>query len=372
MNSNSAVEETEMSQFIGKIDELKLYLKGIGQTEIADIIQSELNTIKKIITAYYPKGKKASPDFKGDIDQVPKLALMHNSPSHALPIRQGQIKKGKPYSNQKKDISSDITATEPKTSAELEVFMFGEFNVYQDSFAVKHCSNYKAKQLLKYLVLHRGTPTHKEVLMELLWPQLSAKAARNNLNVSICALRNSLPCLSSGLSHIIYQSDCYSINPNIDIRVDVEMFDEALSRAAMACRNNDEVAAMGAYQLAVELYQGELLTEDRYDEWIQPLRQKNTENYLYALRYLLNRYTETGDLENEIATCLEILATDPLEETALKYLMCSYRKAGKRHLAIRAYQEYEKQLLEELDLVPDGKMQALLADIKCGEFPRAV
>ena len=242
--------------------------------------------------------------------------------------------------------------------------MLGKFSAYQDNQLIKHWPNCKSKQLFKYLVLHRGVPTHKEVLMDLFWPNLSEKSARNNLNVSICGLRNNLPRPLSGKPHIIYQSDCYFINPEIDIWVDVEMFDNAISKAGKECRSKSTTNAISAYKDATEFYQGELLAEDRYDEWIQPVRQKYRESNLSALRYLRGQYTEIDDYDAVITTCLKVITSDPLEEETLSCLMKCYSKVGKRHLAVLVYHEYEQQLLNDLDLTPSREMRQLLFDIK--------
>lgn len=224
---------------------------------------------------------------------------------------------------------------------DLNVVMLGKFDVYQGIQQIIQWPNCKGKQLFKYLLLHRGIPTHKEVLMELFWPGLSTSSARNNLNVCICGLRQILPRSASGFTHIVYQSDSYFINPDLNICFDVEMFDEAIKNAQSACKSNNNLATIAAYESAIEIYQGELLAGDRYDEWIQPIRQKYRDNYLASLNYLRNWYLDKNELESAITTCLKIIATEPFDKESLGCLMRCYRKVGKRHLAIRAYHEYD-------------------------------
>ncbi len=53
-------------------------------------------------------------------------------------------------------------------------------------------SSLKARAVFQYLLLHHGRPVRREVLMELEWPNHSHSSARNNLNVALCSLRNTL------------------------------------------------------------------------------------------------------------------------------------------------------------------------------------
>ena len=73
--------------------------------------------------------------------------------------------------------------------------------------------------------------------------------------------------------------------------MDVEAFEEA---AATARRAHKTRRLTG---LAIELYAGELLPEDRYEEWAEGRREELRRQYLALLVELASLYEERGEHE---------------------------------------------------------------------------
>ncbi len=368
MNTKIDQSSIDINQFHNKVNELNGYLNSIEQMDMSGIILRELNAIREIVTAYSPNQKTAV-DFRSKKQQLPASAKGNNLCDIVSRISNNLKASVEPATGQLTGNASTGNDVPLKTRCfDLKASMLGSFDVYQGSQLISQWPNCKGKQLFKYLLLHRGMPTHKEVLMELFWPGLSSSSARNNLNVCICGLRQILPRSVSGFSHIVYQSDCYFLNPDLNIWVDVEMFDQAIANARSARRSNNNLAAITAYESVIDLYQGELLAEDRYDDWVQPIRQKYRDSYLDSLSFLRDCYLDKNEIRSAITTCLKIVATEPLDEESLGSLMRCYSKVGKRHLAIRAYHEYTQRLSDELDLTPGSELQKLLFKIKKGDL----
>lgn len=72
------------------------------------------------------------------------------------------------------------------------------------------------------------------------------------------------------------------------LRVDVGAFEEAAS----AARRAREPAA---YRSAAELYAGELLPGERYEEWAQERREELRQTYLSLLVELAELYEKSGE-----------------------------------------------------------------------------
>jgi predicted ATPase/tetratricopeptide (TPR) repeat protein len=109
----------------------------------------------------------------------------------------------------------------------------------------------KAKELVKLLALADGHRLHREQAMDKLWPDRGLDAAANNLNQAVHAARKALGAeaitLVDGVLHL-------------EADLDVEAFEQAAAearreRTGQACRR------------ALTLYGGELLPENRYDDW---------------------------------------------------------------------------------------------------------
>jgi DNA-binding SARP family transcriptional activator len=132
----------------------------------------------------------------------------------------------------------------------------------------------KAASLAKLLALSPGHRLHREVVMDLLWPELGNRAAANNLRGAVHALRRALGPHSAG--YISVRDGEIILCPDGRVWVDVDAFEEA----AQTVRYSREPAA---YRMAAELYSGELLPEDRYEGWAEERRRELRELYLLLL-----------------------------------------------------------------------------------------
>ena len=116
----------------------------------------------------------------------------------------------------------------------------------------------KARELVKLLALARGHRLHREQAMDALWPDLDPGAAANNLNQAVHVARKALGTGAiegrDGLLMLVAE-------------VDVERFEEA---AAAALRARSVQAA----RAALALYGGELLPENRYDDFAAAPREE--------------------------------------------------------------------------------------------------
>lgn len=332
------------------------------EQDIAEILLGELETARRTLSLYAGRQCRSlsrrnhrTPQKRDWLGWLPLPWSQH--PTRALNARE-----------QTACAQSAVSAVEPETlrGSQLEVFLLGGFQAFQDNNAITKWPNSKGRQVFEYLVLHRKERINKEVLMDLFWPNLPPKSARNNLNVNICGLRRTLPKPLSGYSHIVYEADCYFINPMIDIWVDLEVMEEALKQGKAALRRNDESAAVRAFQTATSLYKGELLAEERYEDWLQPIRRKCEADCLDALRYLRDRHFRDGALRDVVGVCQKIAGIDLLDQQSLRCLMYCYQRIGSPHLAIREYHQYAKQLRNEYDLPPNAVLRQTLLDIKGG------
>ena len=111
----------------------------------------------------------------------------------------------------------------------------------------------KAKELVKLLALADGHHLHREQAMDALWPDRDLTAAANNLNQAVHAARRALGAEAIELHDGLLR---------LDADLDVEAFETAATDA-----RRDRTAA--ACERALALYGGELLPENRYDDWAE-------------------------------------------------------------------------------------------------------
>jgi DNA-binding SARP family transcriptional activator len=136
----------------------------------------------------------------------------------------------------------------------------------------------KAANLVKILALTPGHRMHRERVMDVLWPDLASQATSNNLRAVIHAARRTLdPDASAASRYLTLPDDQVALYPEEQLWVHVKACFEG---AAAADRRSQDPAA---YRAAIELYAGELLSEDRYEEWAEEHRRRLREVHLSLL-----------------------------------------------------------------------------------------
>ena len=105
-------------------------------------------------------------------------------------------------------------------------------------------------------------------MADALWPDLAPAAAANNLRQAVHAARRALrPPAAGGATYLAaLDGDRLALRPAAAVWVDVAAFEAA----AAAARRRGEPAA---YRAALALDGGELLPEDRYEDWAAARRE---------------------------------------------------------------------------------------------------
>jgi len=182
----------------------------------------------------------------------------------------------------------------------------------------------KARSLVKLLALAPGHALHREQLMELLWPELGKRAATNNLRGSLHAARRALtPDLVTASCYLASKEKRIALCSDVELWVDVEAFEEATRSA----RRSFEPSA---YEAALDLYAGDLLREDRYEEWTEKRRGQLKSTYLALLVELAGIHEERSDHDSAAEALGKVVAEEPTNEEAHTGLMRVYALSGNK------------------------------------------
>src|SRR5215210_4622749 len=179
----------------------------------------------------------------------------------------------------------------------------------------------KAASLVKLLVIAPGHRIHREQVMNLLWPDLGRKAASNNLRRVLHAARKVLDSATGSL-YLASQDESLMLCPGGQLWVDADAFAES---AVSARRSRDPAA----YRAAVELYAGELLPDDRYEEWAENRRGQLRRLYFELLVELTGMYEERGEYGLAAEKLQRALPEEPTNEEAHAGLMRLYAHSGR-------------------------------------------
>lgn len=245
----------------------------------------------------------------------------------------------------------------------LLIYGLGTFRVYNNGKLVDDWQTRKSKSLFKYLLLNRHKPIPKELLMEVFWSDSDESSARNNLNVTIYNLRQALRNIDDTLSYILFQDDCYLLNPELSIWFDYETFCKHYQYGCDLSTKSQNTLAINEFQSAELLYCGELFEEDRYDDWVLSYRQATHNQYIHLLENLAKNMFEQAQYMECINLCRKLLSVDVCLEEMHRLLMRSYMQQGQNHLAIRQYYSCVEVLEEELAVLPSQETISLYQQI---------
>lgn len=246
----------------------------------------------------------------------------------------------------------------------VAAYCLGDFQVYLHGQPVENWLNRKGKSILKYLLLHRAKPVAKEVLMECFWPESDQELARNNLNVAIYSLRQTLRKTDPDLSYILFREDCYLLNPDLNTWIDFEVFEDHFKKGQEYETAGDQEQAVREYITAESLYQGELFEADRYEDWPNLKRRSMQDSYLYLLDRLSQHFIETRNYTTCAALCRKMLVVDSCREDAHRRLMQCYIQQGHYYLALRQYHICVEAHKKELDTLPSPETTALYEQVR--------
>jgi DNA-binding SARP family transcriptional activator len=256
----------------------------------------------------------------------------------------------------------------PESGNPLRIQLLGEFCVWVGSRRLDEAEwrLRKAKSLVKLLALAPGHRLHREQVMDALWPELDAEAAANNLHKTLHVARRALePDLSPPRSSVYLQlqGDLVVLRPPGPLEIDVECFEAALDSAR-------KTADIAAHEAAVAWYGGDLLPEDRYEEWVAGRREELSSEMTNALVGLADLQAQDGAIEAATSTLRRVIARDPAHEPAHRSLMRLYSLAGQRHQALRQYQQLRAALRRELDAEPETETEQLYQEVLSGAVGR--
>src|SRR5579875_3867805 len=250
-----------------------------------------------------------------------------------------------------------------RSEADVVALMLGPLELEVAGSRVVRWSSLKARAVLQYLLIHRGRPIRRDVLMELQWPNHSQTSARNNLNVALYSLRNTLDGRWRDLQPILYQDGCYLLNPELTWWMDRDEFLSSLNQAHLARSSGHSHQAAHHYQRAVRLYRGPLFEDDISGDWYLPEQRHLSELHLEALESLGEIYFDLGELASAERFSQLALSSDPCCEPAHRLLMRCYASEHRQQLVTRQYRLCVTALHDELGVSPGAETLRLFRDL---------
>src|SRR6185503_19141544 len=134
----------------------------------------------------------------------------------------------------------------------VKIYSLGRYEVYRDERRLEFSGKVPKKplMLLKALIAYGGRSVPEERLMDALWPDEEADAARKSLDITVLRLRKLLGCHEA----IIVSDELIGLNPQV-CWTDVWAFKRCIEQAEAA----EGEAGLSGADAAVALYSGNFL-----------------------------------------------------------------------------------------------------------------
>jgi DNA-binding SARP family transcriptional activator/pimeloyl-ACP methyl ester carboxylesterase len=203
----------------------------------------------------------------------------------------------------------------------------------------------RAGELVKLLALSSAQRLHRELVIDILWPDLSLEAGAANLRKAAHHARRTLGIETA----VVLRGEQVVFGLGDEIDVDARQF-ELDAEKAVESGDPDECASVA------RLYGGDLLPDDRYEDWVEQPRQRLRDLHLRLLR-------RAGLWE-----C--VLVEEPADEAAVRALMQLDAQVGNRSSALGHFHRL-RAALRALGLEPSAETDELYRRIAHAPLQRS-
>jgi DNA-binding SARP family transcriptional activator len=264
-------------------------------------------------------------------------------------------------------VSSAEDAAAMRTVPQLRLRLLGGFRVERVGVgpSVSEWRRRTAKMLTKLLATDPRHTLHREQVLDVLWPNVGLESALNSFGKALYAARRALepelpPRQSSAYLRL---TDSMVGLATEHVWIDADHF-QALAENALRQRE------LPGYEAALAAYGGELLPENRYEDWCAERRDFLAELHIRLLLGVAERLEERGAYSAAGNRLREVLRHDPTREDAHRRLMLLYASAGARDQAVRQFHLCQDVLWRELDLAPEKATVELYRDVLANRIQR--
>ncbi len=218
----------------------------------------------------------------------------------------------------------------------------------------------KAAALVKLLALAPGYRLQREQVLEHLWSDRNPKAAANNFRQALYVARKVLGADEGG-RYLKLQGGQLALCPEERLWVDAKAFEAAAGSARRSAREP------AAFRAAINLYAGDLLPEDRYEEWTMDRREALKNTYLSLLVELAEIHEERGDYDSAITVLNDAVEAGPSDQWVRVALMRAYARSGRHREALLQHVRLREVASRQTDPGLQEAVQRLYAEMLLGD-----
>ena len=216
----------------------------------------------------------------------------------------------------------------------------------------------RQREFLQYLSTARGRTVSQEEIIEAVWGDADIANPVNTLKTLLHRSRCLLERLGfpDGKQVLLYRRGFYSWSEDLDVRLDLQEFDELADRFSAA---PDTEEGLDAARQALALYGGDFLPNAAGSPWTLSPRAYYHNKYMGLCRAAAEELRRQGQLEEASKICQDATTMDPYDMPCQMQMMRLLRDSGSRQLAVQHYSQVSDLFLSQLGVAPSEEMTAL-------------
>lgn len=215
----------------------------------------------------------------------------------------------------------------------------------------------KVLSFLQYLIVNHTRNISIEELIEQFWPEADSSDPGNALKNMMFRTRDYLKKAFPEYRELIRKlPGCYVWNPEVQIEVDAERFEQEYLEARE--KSGEERTKLLLHTVA--LYRGDFLAGNESD-WTIPIRHYYQTLYLDACKEVLAALQEEERWTDMISICEQAYEIDFSMDTFVVYHMQSLISLGQPEKAVQRYEMFRRMLWQEYEIEPAEQVEQVYA-----------
>lgn len=245
----------------------------------------------------------------------------------------------------------------------MKISVLGKFSIEYNGNIVSDDLNRSRKMwnLLAFIVINHNTAITQSRFIDSLWSDSNINPI-NALKTQLFRTREMLKPLDlEGEGCILSSRGAYSWNPDYEIAMDAEQFEELIHYAeTVSLSPKDKISK---YLEAIELYKGDFIPKLSGEVWTIPISARYHSLYLEAVKKLCSLLEDENDYETIIDIIIKAIKIDSLDEKLHSILIMAYIRCDRYKDALEHYDSATSLLYRNLGVNPSDDLRALYSQI---------
>lgn len=241
-----------------------------------------------------------------------------------------------------------------------KINLFKQFHISKNNEEINNIKwrTSKSKELFIYLVQHEGEIVRKDILVEMLWPDLDTEHAYENLYTTIYNIRKTIKNVNLDIE-IINMDHGYELKLN-NVTCDVKEWENGikkLNELLLHANITNKNEIIDNYKKIMKLYKGDYLAEETYI-WAENEQERIRILFIDTAKKMIDYLSSIEEYTEAILLSLQLQDLYPYLDYSYFKLMQLYDEFGEIYNVERQYKKLIEMLNQEFNIKPNQAIQS--------------